>query len=105
MDEAPIIAGVRINLRAGSCSGSIISTYFTDATGPSDGMYHFNDLAEGTYCVSIDALDATNADILLPGSWTYPAGLIDNPAATATVTINASKYLLELNFGWDYQLD
>lgn len=99
------IGGVLVSLRLANCSASVMSTDVTTATGPQSGIYSFSGLAAGIYCVSIDALDATNVDILIPGNWTHPAGMINSAVATAIVTVNADQYLTNVDFGWDYQLD
>ncbi|MBN1310234.1 MAG: hypothetical protein JXB30_02365 [Anaerolineae bacterium] len=97
----PPIGGVLVTLRSGNCSGGVVATDITDASGPSEGMYSFANLAAGTYCVAIDALDPTNEKVLIPGGWTYPA----NGTAETIVTIQANQYLAGVNFGWDYQFD
>jgi hypothetical protein len=90
----PGIVGVAVSLGAGACP----STGAAVATTGGDGSYAFSDLAAGTYCVSIDPLDATNETILIPGGWTHP-----NAEGNATVTIGEGEDRADVNFGWDYQ--
>ncbi|MBN1978594.1 MAG: hypothetical protein JW918_14445 [Anaerolineae bacterium] len=90
----PGLAGVVVELGSGACPSTGLATANTDA----DGMYTFAGLAAGTYCVSVNALSATNEVILIPGGWTYP-----NAEGSATVTIGAGEDRLDVNFGWDYQ--
>jgi hypothetical protein len=90
----PGLAGVVVTLGSGACPSTGLATANTDA----NGMYTFAGLGAGTYCVSVDALDATNETILIPGGWTYP-----NEDGAATVAIGAGENRLDVNFGWDYQ--
>jgi inhibitor of cysteine peptidase len=90
----PGIAGVVVMLGTGTCPSTGLATANTDA----NGMYTFAGLSAGTYCVSVDALGATNETILIPGGWTYP-----NEDGAVTVTIGAGEDRLDVNFGWDYQ--
>jgi hypothetical protein len=102
--EQPI-GGVRVGLRQGSCGGSLIATATTQTTGPAQGIYSFTGLAAGDYCVFIDAMDAANASILLPGGWTYPGGYFSSSVVQQTITVRAGQYLTNVDFGWDFQMD
>ncbi len=92
----PGIAGVQVRLGVGSCP----STGFATTTTGGAGSYSFSSLSAGTYCVSIDALDATNESILIPGGWTYPSR---GGGAQATVTVDPGETVSGVSFGWDYQ--
>ncbi len=95
----PPIGGVQVRLSAGACpSAAFIAETTTIIT---DLSYSFTGLNAGTYCVSIDPLQASNASILLPGGWTYPFAA-DGPIS-ATVTLKAGENKFNVNFGWDYQ--
>jgi hypothetical protein len=48
---------------------------------------------------SVDALNATNVNVLIPGGWTYPA--LDVGYVTLALTEGAT--VQDVNFGWDYQ--
>jgi len=90
----PGIAGVQVTLGEGACPAMGLASAIT----AEDGSYLFAELEPGTYCVSVDPLDAVNESILIPGGWTYPA------PGVGSITVN----LLEgggpeANFGWDYQ--
>jgi hypothetical protein len=92
----PGIAGVVIELGAGACPGTeLVATAVTDASG----AYAFTGLGAGTYCVSVDALDATNETILIPGDWTHPAPGLGGE----TVVLGEGAVASDVNFGWDYQ--
>ena len=94
-DGEPGISGVLVNLSEGECpAGEPIATATTDE----DGDYVFTDLSAGTYCVSVDAL-ATQNELLLPGSWTFPA----TDVGSTTVTLESGDLVTGINFGWDYQ--
>ena len=96
-DETPI-PGVKVTLGLGTCP----STGWKETTTiASDLSYSFTGLEAGTYCVSIDPQNETNAGILLPGSWTYPA--VTNGEVGSTVTLGAGENKFDVNFGWDYQ--
>jgi hypothetical protein len=90
----PGIEGVEVSLGVGACPATGLAVTVTDA----GGMYTFAGLEPGTYCVSVDALGATNETILIPGNWTYP-----NEEGQATVAVGAGESALGVNFGWDFQ--
>ena len=90
----PGLEGVVVDLGLGACPSTGLATTASDV----DGMYTFTGLDAGTYCVSVNALGATNETILIPGGWTYP-----NAEGYAAVTIGAGEDRLDVNFGWDYQ--
>lgn len=81
-----------------NCS-STVDTTTTDV----NGEYSFVGLVPGGYCVSVDALDPTNVNVLIPGGWSYPtAGGI---VVVAEVTHDPETDATGVNFGWDFQLD
>jgi hypothetical protein len=90
----PGIEGVQVALGAGACPSTGLAGALTGA----NGMYTFAGLDPGTYCVSVNALDATNETILIPGGWTFP-----NAEGQATVVVGVGESALGVNFGWDYQ--
>jgi hypothetical protein len=92
----PGIGGVFVRLGSGACPSSGLAEQATDGAG----RFDFEGLESGTYCISIDAGDARNASLLLPGNWTFPDR---NAPAMATVNLQASERVPEVNFGWDYQ--
>lgn len=96
------IMGVTVKLSPGACSASGV-VYSTDVTGE-DGAYLFDGLQAGQVCVRIDALAAGNASVLIPGSWTFPAGATD-AVAQVTITLAEDEERNDVDFGWDYQLD
>lgn len=96
------LSGITVLLSADACpddgvftNASILETAVTDDAG----LYRFENLDEGLYCVAIDALSPANVDLLIPGTWTWPA------LGTGRLGINltAGEERLEVDFGWDYQ--
>lgn len=94
----PILAGIRVTLGSGTCPSSGLAETVTTAGSPS---YFFRGLNPGTYCVSINPLQAPNSTALLPGGWTFP-GVVEGVIGT-TVTLRAGENRTDVNFGWDYQ--
>jgi hypothetical protein len=88
--------GVIVRLGAGACP----STGAATTTTASDGTYIFENVLPGTYCVSINPLNATNSSILIPGGWTYPGA-----SGEHTVVIGHAEDIFGISFGWDFQLD
>jgi len=93
----PGFEGVQVDLGAGACPSTGLATAFT---GP-DGLYSFPEVAPGDYCVSVDALNAVNSAILIPGGWSYP--IRDVEPVTAEVSLGAGESASDVNFGWDFQ--
>jgi hypothetical protein len=94
------IAGVRVDLHWGGCATPRVADVLTDASG----HYQFDGLLVfGSYCLAIRIAEAPNNAILIPGAWTYPAGLLSDAFANATV--DSGTILNDKDFGWDYQLD
>ncbi len=96
------LPGITVILSEGACpdngvftNADIIDTAVTDEFG----LYRFQNLDEGLYCVAIDALSPANVDLLIPGTWTWPF------VGTGRIGINiaAGEERLEVDFGWDYQ--
>jgi hypothetical protein len=93
------IPGVTVLLQWGSClnNNAVPVSAITDG----NGRYDFGTLNAGTYCISINAQSNSNANILLPGWWTFPQ--FNSWYQEITLTPGANAY--SVNFGWDYQLD
>ena len=91
----PGIDGVQIDLGDGSCPSAGLSSTLT---GP-DGSFAFIGHNPGTYCVSIDSLNLTNNQILVPGEWTVP--ISGEPMVTLEVL--GGEDHAGVDFGWDYQ--
>ena len=89
-------SGVLVELGAGACPSTGLDTTLTNASGE----YTFSVVLPGSYCVSVDALNATNSVILIPGGWTYP-----NANGRQDVTVGPAESVTGINFGWDFQLD
>jgi hypothetical protein len=89
-------AGVKVELGEGACP----STGYANTNTNASGGYVFNNVPPGDYCVSINALNATNSVILIPGGWSYP-----NANGRQNVTVGPEADVTNINFGWDFQLD
>lgn len=94
----PPIGGILIHLGAGACPSVGLASMTTIAT---DISYGFLDLEAGTYCISIDPSEAPNADLLQPGTWTFPE--VTDGVIGWTVTLEEGQNLYDINFGWDHQ--
>ena len=93
--DEPGLEGVLVNLGAGACPSTGLATTTTGA----DGVFSFGELPAGDYCVSIDAEDEENLDILSPGRWTFPTGGV----AETDITLAGGANQDSVNFGWDYE--
>jgi hypothetical protein len=95
------LAGVKVGLGEGACplegfptEANTITTTTTDA----EGIYLFEGLESGTYCVFIDAFDEDNVNLLIPGDWSWPA----RGTGRLGIILASSEQRLEVDFGWDY---
>jgi hypothetical protein len=95
-ENEPGIAGVRVSIGEGTCPST---GYGINITGI-DGEFSFDNLAPGTYCISVNSENPQNQEVLLPGQWTAP---VSGPAQTI-VNLTQEEPLQTVNFGWDYQL-
>jgi hypothetical protein len=94
------IGSVEVRLGQGSCPSFGMATTRTEP----DGLFLFSGLAEGSYCVSIDAASASNSGLLLPGTWTYPAGDATDNAVFTQVELEPEEIQADVYFAWDYEL-
>lgn len=92
------ITGVQVTLSQGGCAGSgaIMGQALTDASG----FYHFDNLAPGLYCVSLETQAEPNRSLLMPGDWTYPVPGVGR--VELTLGGGESK---NADFGWDDHFD
>lgn len=95
LEDEPGIEGVRVDIGEGQCPSEGVAIAVTNA----EGDYNVGDLVSGTYCVSVNATEVQNQDILLPGRWSAP----ENGIAESTITLDEGDALQDVNFGWDYQ--
>jgi hypothetical protein len=75
-------------------AGKLIDTAVTDE----DGLYRFDNLSEGTYCIFMDALSPENVDFLIPGNWTWPG----TGVGQYTFILDPGEQALDRDFGWDF---
>jgi hypothetical protein len=99
--EVPL-ADITISLAEGACPGDgtlpdTSSVLATTLTGE-DGIYLFEGLSEGTYCIFMDALSPENVDFLIPGNWTWPG----TGVGQYSFILDPGEQALDLDFGWDY---
>lgn len=92
--------GVEVRLGTGPCPSSGEVTAITAA----DGLYLFNGLAAGEYCVSIDPESEVNASVLPPGIWTYPASTSQLGVIGQLVALDVDDVRSDVYFAWDYLL-
>jgi hypothetical protein len=92
------LTGVTLEIQKGNCATgntTILATAVTDT----NGQYMFRNLDAGTYCIFVNATVGGNANLLLPGDWTYPTRGI----WYSQITIHAGEQRTGINFAWDYQ--
>ena len=95
--DEPGIAGVIVDLHADTCETPILTSITTDA----NGLYAFNNLADGEYCVDIDLANELNQKVLIPGGWSHPTTVTS--LVFLSDTLQNNEAITGLNFGWDYQ--
>jgi len=91
----PYIPGVAVLLQRGPCANPTSQVPVTAVTD-SNGLFSFNSLYGGTYCVSIHADLGSNMDILGSGIWTVPV----NGGQQVTIRPGEQK---SVSFGWQYK--
>jgi hypothetical protein len=96
------LSDIVVTLARGACPAegaippaSVLETVTTDA----DGLYRFDDLAAGTYCIGIDAFSTANVDLLIPGDWTYPA----RGVGRLGIVLAPGDERDNVDFGWDFR--
>ncbi|VAW43043.1 hypothetical protein MNBD_CHLOROFLEXI01-4111 [hydrothermal vent metagenome] len=98
----PRLSGITVKLAADACpENSIVpdSTVITTTLTDDAGLYRFEGLDEGVYCVAIEPFSSDNVDLLVPGDWTWPfygVGL-------QGINLFAGEDRLEVDFGWEFQ--
>lgn len=95
------LPGITLILGRGACpEGGIPAPADRLATTISDdnGLYRFEGLDAGIYCVSIDALSAENVDTLIPGNWTYPAP----GTGRSGIRLALGEQRMTVDFGWQH---
>lgn len=96
------LSDIEVSLSAGACPEDGVvpasSVIATAVTGP-DGIYRFEGLDEGLYCVSVDAFSDNNLNLLIPGDWTWPFPGVGRVG----VNLDAGEEFLEVDFGWQFK--
>jgi hypothetical protein len=94
--ETPL-SGIAVNLGAGQCPSVGLAVVRTDAAG----IYRFDNIGPGTYCVSINPADNP---ALANGGWTFPEVADKRGAAGQLAAASAGEVTGNVNFGWDDSL-
>lgn len=92
------IEGIIVRLGAGACPVDDGRSTTTDAAG----FYSFDSLSPGAYCVSIDALQNGNEQVLIPGHWTSPERAY-GPGPIEMELALSEHQMTDASFGWDYR--
>jgi hypothetical protein len=98
----PRLAGITVKLAAGACpedaivpDNAVLATAVTDDAG----LYRFEGLDAGLYCVAIEPFNSENVDLLIPGDWTWP----NYGVGLQGINLAAGEERLEVDFGWEFQ--
>ncbi len=96
------LSEITITLAENACPGNgtlpSASAIIDTAVTGTDGLYLFDGLSDGTYCIFMDALSPENVDALIPGNWTWPG----TGVGQYTFVLDPGEQALDLDFGWDY---
>ncbi len=94
------LADAKVTIAEGTCPSvgigavtTVLETVLTDV----EGLYSFEDLAGGEYCVFIDAFDPDHLELFIPGDWSWPGrgnGLYN-------IFLADGEERLDVDFGWD----
>lgn len=98
----PRLAGITVKLAAGACPADAIvpdSTVLATAVTDDAGLYRFEGLDDGLYCVAIEPFSSENVDLLIPGDWTWP----NYGVGLQGINLVAGEEHLEIDFGWEFQ--
>ncbi len=98
----PRLAGITVKLAAGACPADAIvpdSTVLATAVTDNAGLYRFEGLDAGLYCVAIEPFSSENVDLLIPGDWTWP----NYGVGLQGINLFAGEERLEVDFGWEFQ--
>ncbi|HEY1409196.1 MAG TPA: NBR1-Ig-like domain-containing protein [Promineifilum sp.] len=100
-NEAPL-AGITVVIGSGPCpegGGPAPADQIDSAITDEEGLYRFEGLDAGIFCVAIDALSTANVDLLIPGNWTWPAP----GTGRQGIRIASGEERLTIDFGWEFQ--
>lgn len=98
----PRLEGITVKLAAGACpadaivpDGTVLATAVTDSAG----LYRFEGLDAGLYCVAVEPFSSENVDLLIPGDWTWP----NYGVGLQGINLAAGEERLEVDFGWEFE--
>ncbi|MEZ4591663.1 MAG: NBR1-Ig-like domain-containing protein [Chloroflexota bacterium] len=98
----PRLVGITVKLAAGACPADAIvpdNTVLATAITDDAGLYSFEGLDAGLYCVAIEPFSSENVDLLIPGDWTWP----NYGVGLQGINLAAGEERLEVDFGWEFQ--
>lgn len=98
----PRLADITVKLAAGACPADAIvpdSTVLAVAVTDNAGLYRFEGLAAGLYCIAIEPFSSENVDLLIPGDWTWP----NYGVGLQGINLADGEERLEVDFGWEFQ--
>lgn len=98
----PRLTGITVKLAAGACPTDAIvpdSTVLATTVTDEAGLYRFEGLDAGLYCVAIEPFSSENVDLLIPGDWTWP----NYGVGLQGINLAAGEQRLEVDFGWEFQ--
>ena len=98
----PRLASITVKLAAGACPADAIipaSTVLATTVTDNVGLYRFEGLDSGLYCVAIEPFSSDNVDLLIPGDWTWPGYGV----GLQGINLAAGEERLEVDFGWEFQ--
>jgi uncharacterized protein (DUF2141 family) len=98
----PRLPGITVKLAAGACPADAIvpdNTVLATAVTDDAGLYRFEGLDAGLYCVAIEPFSSENVDLLIPGDWTWP----NYGVGLQGINLTAGEERLEVDFGWEFQ--
>lgn len=91
------IQGVEVSLFTGACPGN--GRLPTKQQSDENGLFLFENLLAGPYCLTVAPLSPANAPILQTGLWTWP----ESGQNSLTIELPPGEKRTDVNFGWDYQ--
>ena len=97
----PRLEGITVKLAAGACPADAIvpdNTVLALAVTDSAGLYRFEGLDAGLYCVAIEPFSSENVDLMVPGDWTWP----NYGVGLQGINLAAGEERLEVDFGWEF---
>lgn len=93
------LAGITVMLSKGKCADKYATISRKTNAG---GYYHFSNLANGWYCVTVNSKQSNTA-FRKPGYWTRPATSASQAIAKYQIKITGPQEVVNTSFGWNYK--